>query len=199
MNHRLNELDVIVAKSGFAGPTFSFFNRLKRTIWQATWLLVARWTPVAFYRWRVLLLRAFGADVDWSAHVYPDVFIWAPWNLTIRHYGTLGRRVTCYNIAPIAIGYRAVVSQGAHLCTGTHDYRDPELPLKARPIVIERRAWVCADSFVGPGVTVGEGAVLAAAGVAFRDLAPWTVYLGNPAVVLRARPPVHDSLGPGSK
>lgn len=142
-----------------------------------------------------MLLRAFGADVDWSAYVYPDVFIWAPWNLTIRARGTLGRKVTCYNIALVSLGNRAVVSQGAHLCTGTHDYRDPEFPLEARPIVIGRRAWVCAGSFVGPGVTVGDGAVLAAAGAAFRDLTPWTIYLGNPAVVQGARPPIHDSLG----
>jgi putative colanic acid biosynthesis acetyltransferase WcaF len=199
LDHRLNELEVIGAKSGFVGPTFGFSNRLKRAAWRATWLVMGRWTPVAFHKWRILLLRAFGADVDWSAYVYPDAIIWAPWNLTIRCYGTLGRKVTCYNIAPVSVGNRAVVSQGAHLCTGTHDYEHPDFPLTARRIDIGRRAWVCADAFVGPGVTVGEGAVLAAAGAAFRDLAPWTIYLGNPAAVQGARRPVHDSPGSASK
>ncbi|HEY9346516.1 MAG TPA: putative colanic acid biosynthesis acetyltransferase, partial [Inquilinus sp.] len=95
--------------------------------------------------------------------------------------------VTCYNVDPITIGDFAVVSQGAHLCTGTHDVDDARFPLRARPIVIEAQAWVAAEAFVGPGVTVGEGAVLGARGVAFRDLDAWMIYAGNPARKLRER------------
>jgi len=85
-----------------------------------------------------------------------------------------------------------VVSQGAYLCTGSHDYRDPEFPLIAKPITVGRRAWVCADAFVGPGVAVGDGAILAARGAAFDNLAPWTISRGNPAVVLHQRPVIDD-------
>jgi putative colanic acid biosynthesis acetyltransferase WcaF len=53
--------------------------------------------------------------------------------------------------------------------------------------VIEPQAWVAAEAFVGPGVTVGEGAVLGARGVAFKALEPWTVYAGNPAQPLKKR------------
>jgi putative colanic acid biosynthesis acetyltransferase WcaF len=80
------------------------------------------------------------------------------------------------------------VSQGAHLCTGSHDIVDPNFPLVTKPIIIEAYAWIAAEAFVGPGVTVGEGAVLGARGVTFRDLSPWTVYVGNPAKPVHQRP-----------
>ncbi len=188
----LDKLDLLPSKQGFTGPTFSLVNRLKRSVWQLVWLLAARWTPPPAHRWRIALLRMFGARVSWRAYIYPSVQVWAPWNLSIDDYGTLARGVICYNIAPVSIGVRAVVSQGVHLCTGTHDYLDPAFPLTARPINIGKRAWVCADAFVGPGVTIGDGAILAAAAVAHRNIAPWGIYAGNPATFLRLRPEIND-------
>lgn len=181
------DLNLVRKERGFVGPTFTVADRLKRALWYVAWLLTARWSPPPCHRWRILILRTFGAKVSWRAYVYPDVDVWAPWNLKIDDYGTLGRGVTCYNIAPISIGAQAIVSQGAYLCTGTHDFRDPAFPLIARPIRIEPRVWICARAFVGPGVTVGEGAVLAATGAAFKDLEPWMIYVGNPAVAGRVR------------
>jgi putative colanic acid biosynthesis acetyltransferase WcaF len=85
------------------------------------------------------------------------------------------------------LGAYAVISQGAYLCAGTHDVDDPNFQLTTRPISIGERAWIAADAFVGPGVRVGEGAVLGARGVAFKDLEPWTIYAGNPALERRKR------------
>jgi putative colanic acid biosynthesis acetyltransferase WcaF len=81
----------------------------------------------------------------------------------------------------------AIVSQGAHLCTGTHDVSDPDFRLFARPIVIGERAWVTASAFVGPGVTIGDGAILGARAVTFSDVAPWWIFVGNPARLLKKR------------
>lgn len=188
----MSKFNLILNKQGFTGPTFSLTNRLKRTVWKIVWLIGARWTPPPAHRWRIALLRIFGAQVSWKAFIYSDVEIWAPWNLSIEDYGTLARGVICYNIAPVNIGIRAVVSQGVHLCTGSHDYLDPAFPLTARPISIGRRAWICADAFVGPGVVISDGVVLAAASVAYRSLAQWTIYGGNPAIILRTRPIIND-------
>jgi putative colanic acid biosynthesis acetyltransferase WcaF len=104
----------------------------------------------------------------------------------------IGPDVDCYCMAKIRLGRHALISQGASLCGGTHDIRDEHFQLVVKPIFIEDNAWVAAEAFVGPGVTVGEGAVLGARGVAFRDLAPWTVYAGNPAVALKSRPQFGD-------
>jgi putative colanic acid biosynthesis acetyltransferase WcaF len=169
------------------GPSFSLANRLTRLAFGLTWLLLARWTPRQFNPWRMLLLRLFGARLGRGVTVYGSARIWLPAHLEMDDGATLGPGVECYCMAPIAIGAGAIVSQRAHLCAGTHDHRDPHFQLIARPIRIGAQAWIATEAFVGPGVTIGEGAVLGARGCAFGELKPWTVYSGNPAVSVGAR------------
>ncbi|MEJ1969753.1 MAG: hypothetical protein WDN03_14130 [Rhizomicrobium sp.] len=180
-------LDAREHGSKYGGPSFALRQRLLRAGWNVVWFALASWTPPPFHRWRILLLRLFGAKVDWSASVYGSARIWYPPNLVMERHACLGPRANCYAMAPVRIAEGAVVSQGAHLCAGTHDIDDPDFQLVARPIVIAAGAWVAAEAFVGPGVTVGTGAVLGARAVAFRDLAPHTVYIGNPAAAVRSR------------
>lgn len=137
--------------------------------------------------WRRFLLRLFGARISSSAHVYGSARVWAPCNLLMDDFSCIGPRVLVYAMAPISLGKYALVSQGAHLCAGTHDISDKAFSLYSKPISINCRAWVAAEAFVGPGVTIGEGAVLGARGCAFRDLAPWAVYAGNPAREIKKR------------
>jgi putative colanic acid biosynthesis acetyltransferase WcaF len=183
----MKALDSITHHSAAGGPSFPLANRVFRVLWGAAWLVLASWTPRPLHKWRVLLLRLFGADVSWSARVYPSARIWYPPLLRMGPHSVLGPGVTCYCMAEIEIGERATVSQGAHLCAGTHLVDDPNFQLVTRPIAIERFAWVAAEAFVGPGVRVAEGAVLGARGAAFRSLQPWTIYSGNPAQALRPR------------
>ena len=99
----------------------------------------------------------------------------------------LAERVNCYNMAPISLGERALVSQGAHLCAGSHDIRTRDFQLIAKPIHIGADVWIAAEAFVGPGVDIGEGSVLGARAVAFKSLEPWGVYAGNPAQFIKRR------------
>lgn len=193
-------LDARESKPLAGGPSFSLANRLTRLAFGAIWLLLARWTPRPFNPWRILLLRLFGARIGRGVMVYGSARIWLPAHLEMADGSTLGPGVECYAMAPISIGSGAIISQRAHLCAGTHDHRDPAFQLYARPIRIGDGAWIAAEAFVGPGVTVGEGAVLGARGCAFADLEPWTVYSGNPAValgprVIRAADPASASTG----
>jgi putative colanic acid biosynthesis acetyltransferase WcaF len=130
-----------------------------------------------------------------QANVYPSATIWAPWNLIMEKQASLGPHVNCYNPALVSLGERAVVSQGAHLCTASHDYNAPSFQLFAKPIRIERFAWVAAESFIGPGVTVGEGAVIGARAVLFSDAPRYTVWFGNPATLKKTRSPNAVSVG----
>jgi putative colanic acid biosynthesis acetyltransferase WcaF len=169
------------------GPTYSLANRLFRASWSVTWLLLAAWTPPMLHRWRIALLRLYGARIADAAAVYGSARIWYPPRLQVGRFARVSPNVTLYNVAKITLQDYAIVSQGANLCSASHDIEDIHFQTVARPIMIGRRAWVAADAFVGPGVTVGEGAVLGARGCAFRDLDPWTVYAGNPARALKKR------------
>ncbi len=169
------------------GASFSFANRVERLLWQAAWLLLARWTPAMCSPWRILLLKAFGARVAPGAMIAASTRVWLPRHLTLGAHASLGPGVECYTMAPISIGRRTVVSQRAYLCAGSHDVSSPEFQLVARPIEIGDDVWIAADAFVAPGVRVADGAVLAARACAFSSLEAWTIYRGNPAQPLRRR------------
>jgi putative colanic acid biosynthesis acetyltransferase WcaF len=182
--------EILDAKATYplrGGPCFSLKHRIQRLIWNIVWGLFASWTPPPLHRYRVAILRLFGAKVAWSAHVYSSARIWFPPNLTMGEHSCLGPRVNCYSMASITLKKYAVTSQGAHLCTGMHDIEDPDFQLSAKPIVLEERAWVAAEAFVGPGVTIHQGAVLGARGVLFKDAEAYGVYVGNPAQLVRYR------------
>lgn len=169
------------------GPSYSFWNRAVRALWLVTWTVLAAWTPAPLHRWRIFLLRLFGARVDWSAHVYGSALIWFPGNLSMDAHSCLGPRCNCYCMAPVALGRGAVVSQGAFLCSASHDIDDPYFQLIVKPITVGDGAWIAAEAFVGPGVTVGARAVVGAKAVLCRDAEPSGVYVGNPAKLTRYR------------
>lgn len=177
------------AGNTFAGKSpFSRKHRLLRAAWGMVWMLFAAWTPPPLNRWRLFLLWLFGATVHPTARVYGGAQIWYPPNLQLDAYSVIGPGATIYCMNRIHIGHHAVISQRAHLCGGTHDITRPDFKLKTRPIDVGAHSWICAEAFVGPGVRVGEGAVLAARGAAFSDLKKWTVYRGNPAISIKERP-----------
>jgi putative colanic acid biosynthesis acetyltransferase WcaF len=156
-------------------------------VWQTAWLLLFRSSPKFCHGWRRLLLRMFGAKIGTGAHPHPSVRIWAPWNLEMGDFSCLGQRVDCYSVNRVHIGAHATVSQYSYLCTASHDYRNPRMPLITAPITIGAGAWIAADAFIAPGVTVGEGAVVGARASVFEDVAPWVVVAGNPARPLHKR------------
>lgn len=139
------------------------------------------WSPRPFWRWRRWLLRRFGARIGSEVHIHPSVRITIPWNLTIGDQTAVGDRAILYALGPISVGARSTISQGAHLCAGTHDWRRPDMPLLKPPIQVGDNVWICADAFIGPGVTVGDGAIIGARSVAMRDVEGSTVVGGNPA------------------
>ena len=188
MTNTAHPLDATLSDPRTGAATFSLSNRLYRAAWSVTWLLLAAWTPPQARAWRRLLLNAWGAKLARGANVYGSARVWYPPNLEMEAYACLGPRVICYCMAPIRLRAHALVSQGGHLCAGTHRIDDAAFQLVSRPIDIGANAWIAAEAFVGPGVTVGEGAVLGARAVAMRSLEPWAVYSGNPAVRLKSRP-----------
>lgn len=171
----------------FNNPSFTLKNRVLRSIWNATYLILFKPTPPQLHNWRASLLRLFGAQISSGCHVYSDARIWAPWNLSMGKQSCLGPRVICYNIDKIIIGDHVVISQGAHLCTGSHDYESHNFQLISKPINIHSKAWICTECFVGPGVTIGEGAVIGARSVVNKNQPSWMISAGNPSTPIKSR------------
>ncbi len=144
-------------------------------------------SPRPFFSWRSLILKLFGAKVGRNVHIYSSVMVYMPWNLEIGAWSSIGEHAFIYNLGKITIGERVTISHRAHLCAGTHDYTRSDLPLLKPPIQVGDQAWICADAFVGPDVTVGEGAIIGARAVAVEDVPAWTIVAGNPARAIKKR------------
>lgn len=162
-------------------------EKIKRVLWALTEKTLFRLSFHNWYGFRARLLNAFGAKVARSARVRRTVHVEIPWHLTIGEHVVVGDHATLYCLGNVSIGDNTTISQGAHLCGGSHDCSVAEFPLIKADVTVGSQCWVAAEAFVGPNVTVGDGAVLGARAAAFKDLEPWTIYGGNPARPLRYR------------
>ncbi|WP_396166215.1 putative colanic acid biosynthesis acetyltransferase [Flavobacterium sp.] len=134
-----------------------------------------------------MILKCFGAKLEWSSHVYASVKIWAPWNLEIGAYSSLGPKVDCYNQGKIIIGENTVISQKTYLCASSHDYNLKDFPLVLKPILIGSGIWIAAEAFIGPSVIIGNNAVVAARAVVVKNVDANTIVGGNPAKFIKTR------------
>jgi putative colanic acid biosynthesis acetyltransferase WcaF len=175
------------AADPYLRPAFSVGNRARRLVWNICHALLYRTSPRPLHAWRSFLLRQFGATLGPNCHFYPASKVWAPWNLICADSVAVADGAEIYNPAPIRFGSHAIISQDAYVCGATHDFDDPAFPLLAFAMEIGAHAWVCARASVAPGVKVGEGAVIGLGSVATRDLEPWTVYAGVPAIRIKDR------------
>jgi putative colanic acid biosynthesis acetyltransferase WcaF len=144
----------------------------------------------SFHTWsgfRAGLLRLFGASIGRNCTIRRTCRVYYPWLLKMGDLSCLGDDVQVYNLGLVELGHRATISQEAYICGGTHDYRLRAMPLVTGPIHIKDDAWICARAFVGPGITIGEGAIVAAGAIVIKDVPDWTIVGGNPAQVIKKR------------
>ncbi len=166
---------------------FSWRQKFYRGLWAHGAEPLVRWLP----RWasvlRIAALRMFGATIGPSCLIERGVKVLIPTNLNLVGFVAIGRDVEFYNYAPVKVGRMSVISQYSYLCTGSHDYTSPHMPLVWKPIEVGSQCWVAAGAFLAPGVTIGDGAVVAARSVVTKSLPAWTVCGGHPCVPIKPR------------
>ncbi len=160
---------------------------LKEALWLVVSLVLFRLCPFSLSALKRAALRAFGARVGQGVVIKPQVKIHFPWKLVLGDHVWLGEQCYLLNLERIEIGSNVCISQRAFLCTGSHNYKLPTFDLIVKPIKVEDGAWLGAGCWVGPGVTVGSHAILSAGSVTTKELEPWGIYQGNPAVWVRQR------------
>lgn len=163
-------------------------TKMKRLAWLLVWGMGAKWMPYFVgQRWRLFLLRSFGMKAGGSVYIQPTAKIWAPWNLCLASNIAIDDSANLYSVDTITIGTKVAISREAFLCTASHDVGIPSRPLITAPIKICDGVWIGARAIIMPGVTIGEGAVVAAGAVVTRDVAPWTIVGGCPAKFIKKR------------
>lgn len=162
--------------------------KIKRLLWCVVYALFFRPTlRVGMNTWRVWLLRRFGASIGNGCKIHPTAKVWLPSNLFLGDYVCVASETDIYCVNLIKICSFSTVSQRSFLCTASHDISHLSRPLISKAITLGEHSWICAEAFIGPGVVIGEGSVVAARAVVTKDVASWTVVAGNPASFIKDR------------
>jgi len=150
-------------------------------------ILVGR---IPSHRLRNLLMRyVFCMKATSNTVIYGGCEFRSPWNIradrcTISTYCILDGR------AGIEFGQDVVLGSGVHIWTEEHDVNDPYFRVMEKnrqPVSVGNHAWICSDSTILPGVTVGEGAVIASRAVLTKDAEAFGIYAGVAAHKIAVR------------
>jgi putative colanic acid biosynthesis acetyltransferase WcaF len=182
----MNGMGTLDIDSNRAASKYTRKELCMRVLW-GFGKLAFRLTPRPCFGIRRRILQVFGAKVGSNVNIYPSALIYYPWNLEIGDDSSIGEWALVYNLGRVSIGERVTISQRVHLCAGTHDYKNPAMPLIKPPIEIGDEVWVCADAFVGPSLTIGERAIVAAASVVVKNVSAGAIVGGNPAKEIKIR------------
>jgi len=166
-------------ESAYDSP-WSLSERVVALLWEICWTLFCVWTPKPLNGWRLLWLRIFGCKINGNPFVHQRARVQIPWNLILHDRACLGDRANAYSLNVIEIKKGATIAQEAYLCAATHDFSNPDRPLKTSKITIGENAFVGARAFVMPGIQIGEGSVIGACSVVTKDIPPGTTGAGNP-------------------
>jgi putative colanic acid biosynthesis acetyltransferase WcaF len=165
--------------------------RGKGLIYTQIWWFVQgslfRLSPKFMYGFRCFLLRLFGATIGKHVLIRPSAIVTYPWKLTVGDNSWIGDEAVIYNLGQIDIGSNVAIAHRVYLCTGHHDIQKVTFDIGAKPIVIEDEVWLPNDVFVGPGVTIGQGAVIGARSSVFKDMPAGMVCFGYPCVPVKKR------------
>ena len=163
-------------------------NKIGRFMWNISYFILFRPFPSRFFRkWRLCVLRLWGAQIASSSSVHASAKIWAPWNLFMGEYSCISDNVDCYNVAKIIIGNHVTVSQRTFLCTASHNIRSKQHELIVDPIIIKDGVWIAAEAYINKGIIIEEGAVIGARAVVVANVDSWSIVGGNPAKIIGRR------------
>ena len=95
-----------------------------------------------------------------------------PWKLVIGNHSWIGEEAWILNLEPVVIGHDVCISQGAFLCTGSHDINSPTFEFDNGPITISDEVWIGAQAMILRGVTIGRAAVVGARSKVTKDVSP---------------------------
>lgn len=175
--------DPIVSRQvpGSVRSPWSVRIRMRMLLWEVVWNTCCRWTPKPANRWRLFVLRCFGATVLGQPFVHQRARIAMPWNIELHDGACVGDAANLYSLARITLHSGALVAQEAYLCCGSHELHDPTWPLVTAPIEIGERAFIGARAFLLPGVRVGRNAIVGAMAAVTRNVPDGARIAGNPA------------------
>lgn len=165
-------------------------NKLKLHLWKFIDQYVFKQSPNCLSKFRVFLLRRFGARIGIGCYISPRVTITRPWDFELGNVSSID--ADCVIIPPVRIGDYVSIGNGCMLCAGGHDVRSRGFERTPKTIIVGDGCFLGAGSFVGGGVSIGTFSVLGARSVAYKDIPENCIAIGSPANVFSERIPQEE-------
>lgn len=139
-----------------------------------------------------IFLKALGAKTGKRVVYYPGVWIFPGRNLCLGDDVDVAKDVIITTTGGVNIGPRVLIGYGTKILSSNH-----KIPVDFGQIfysghdngkvVIGRDCWIGANCIILPGVTIGEGSVIAAGSVVTKDIPEYSIVGGVPAKLIKMR------------
>ncbi len=122
----------------------------------------------------------YGVYMRYMKHIEIGDDVWINRNsqLYASHY---------FKDVKISIGNHVAVGPNVCFFAAGHDTSKLSLDNVAKDIILKYYVWIGGNSIIMHGVTIGEGAVVAAGAVVVKDVEPYTIVGGIPAKKIKDR------------
>lgn len=181
---------------------YSFFILIKRKTSSLrislSWIWIRFFLKIPSKHIRRLILNSYsGVRIGKSSPIYSG-FQWWRGKFEVGDGCNIGfdNHIDCRN--GVTIGNNVCLATGVMIWTKHHDYNDLHFATKGGPVSVGDYAWICSRAIILPGVTIGEGAVVASGAVVAKDVEPWTIVGGVPAKKIGERERKEYDYKPGA-
>lgn len=156
---------------------FTTKEKIKEQLWRIVEIVLFRPSPKLFSLWRVFLLRVFGAKIGNSCYISNWAIFIHPWNICIGNNCGIDDYVFIKGDKRIVIGNYVSIGNYSKIIPSGHDIRSRNFEHCGKPITIGNGAFIGANSFIGPGVSVGEMAVVGSCVNLYKNIPDNTVVI----------------------
>ncbi len=136
---------------------------------------------------RKACLKLGGAKICKKTVIYRNTEVLKPRGLKVGYRSQIGWHSLLDSRGGLEIGNNVVIASYTKIIGGTHDINSKDFKGTVKKTVIKDRAWICTNAIILPGITIGEGAVVAAGAVVTKDVPAFCVVAGNPAKIIKER------------
>lgn len=140
------------------------------------------------------LERAELIEIGEGTEINDYVIVKTPTNkVKIGTYTQINPFTVIYGGVGVTIGNNVMIAPHCMIASGNHDFKQTNYPMRFAgtvskgPIVIEDNVWIGANCTITDGVTVGAESVIAANSVVVKNVEPWSIMSGVPAVKIGSR------------
>ncbi|MFZ6049002.1 acyltransferase [Pseudomonas sp. CR3202] len=145
-----------------------------------------------FSKIKALILKMVGAKIGKRPTIYPNVWIFPGKNLVLGDDVDIALGVIITTNGGVEIGNRTLIGYRAQIISANHNIPNNKGRIFGsghtnKKVTIKDDVWIGANSIILPGVTIGEGSVIAAGSIVTKDIPAYSIAAGTPAKVIKTR------------